>query len=90
MFGRCIWKQSQCTEELRTIAHGVFQHQVDMMTFWQSIGLVVGDNPLRTAQIIWGTLHGVAKLFIDGVYIDDTRAEEIVKSALPMFLIPKD
>ena len=90
MFGRCIWKQSQSTEELRTIAHGVFQHQVDMMTFWQSIGLIVGDNPLRTAQIIWGTLHGVAKLFIDGVYIDDTRAEEIVKSALPMFLVPKD
>jgi AcrR family transcriptional regulator len=90
MFGRCIWKQAQCTEELQTIAHGTFQHQVEMMAYWQSIGLVAGDNPLRTAQIIWGTLHGIAKLFIDGVYVDDTRAEEIVKSALPMFLVPKD
>jgi AcrR family transcriptional regulator len=90
MFGRCIWKQSQCTEELQTIAHNTFQHQVDMMAYWQSIGLVAGDNPLRTAQIIWGTLHGIAKLFIDGVYVDDTRAEEIVKSALPMFLALKD
>ena len=90
MFGRCIWKQSQSTEELQTIAHGTFQHQVDMMAYWQSIGLVIGDNPLRTAQIIWGTLHGIAKLFIDGVYVDDTRAEEIVKSALPLFLTLKD
>jgi AcrR family transcriptional regulator len=90
MFGRCIWKQSQSTKELQTIAHGTFQHQVDMMAYWQSIGLVKGDNPLRTAQIIWGTLHGIAKLFIDGVYVDDTRAEEIVKSALPLFLTPKD
>lgn len=90
MFGRCIWKQAQCTEELQTIAHGTFQHQVEMMEYLQSIGLVAGDNPLRTAQIIWGTLHGIAKLFIDGVYVDDTRAEEIVKSALPMFLVPKD
>ena len=90
MFGRCIWKQSQSTKELQTIAHGTFQYQVDMMAYWQSIGLVKGDNPLRTAQIIWGTLHGIAKLFIDGVYVDDTRAEEIVKSALPLFLTPKD
>jgi AcrR family transcriptional regulator len=86
MFGRCIWKQSQCTQELQTIAHGTFQQQVDMLAYWQSIGLVIGDNPLRTAQIIWGTLHGIAKLFIDGVYVDDTQAEEIVKSALPLFL----
>jgi AcrR family transcriptional regulator len=90
MFGRCIWKQSQCTQELKTIAHETFQHQVDMIDYWQTIGLVKGDNPLRTAQIIWGMLHGIAKLFIDGVYIDDTRAEEIVLSALPMFLASTD
>lgn len=89
MFGRCIWKQSQCTQELQAISHATFQHQVDMIDDWQTIGLIKGDNPLRMAQIIWGTLHGITKLFIDGVYTDVTRAEEIVISALPMFLMPK-
>ncbi|MGB1334003.1 MAG: TetR/AcrR family transcriptional regulator [Porticoccaceae bacterium] len=89
MFGRCIWKQSKCTNELQDISHSTFQRQVVMIEYWQSIGLVVGDNPVRSAQIIWGTLHGIAKLFIDGVYADVGRAEEIVISALPMFLAPK-
>ena len=41
MFGRCIWKQSKCTEELQNISHKTFQHQVDMIQYWQSfIGLV--------------------------------------------------
>ena len=89
MFGRCIWKQSKCTNELQDISRSTFQRQVEMIQYWQSIGLVVGDNPVRSAQIIWGTLHGIAKLFIDGVYADVGRAEEIVISALPMFLAPK-
>ena len=86
MFGRCIWKQSKCTQELQDISHATFQHQVEMIAHWQSTGLVIGDNSLRSAQIIWGTLHGIAKLFIDGVYTDVNRVEEIVLSALPMFL----
>lgn len=86
MFGRCIWKQSNCTADLQQISHSTFEHQVDMIAYWQSKGLVNGDNPLRTAQVIWGTLHGIAKLYNDGVYTDVTRVEEIVASALPMFL----
>ena len=88
MFGRCIWKQFKCTQELQDISHATFQHQVEMIAHWQSTGLVIGDNPLRSAQIIWGTLHGIAKLFIDGVYTDVNRVEGIVLSALPMFLGP--
>ena len=90
MFGRCIWKQSQCTVELQEISHTTFQHQVELIDRWQSIGLINGDSALRTSQVIWGTLHGIAKLFIDGVYNDVTRVEEIVISALPMFLAAKD
>ena len=87
MFGRSIWKQANCTVELQQISYATFQHQVDMIEYWQSAGLITGDNPLRMAQIIWGTLHGIAKLFIDGVYTDVSRVEEIAISALPMFLV---
>mgnify|MGYP002633390065 CR=1 FL=1 len=90
MFGRCIWKQSTCTQELQDIAYATFQYQVGMVEHWQRIGLLSGDSPVKTAQILWGTLHGIAKLFIDGIYTDVTRVEEIALGALPMFIAPSD
>jgi len=90
MFGRCIWKQAKCTPELREIAYATFQHQVEMIGYWQKVGLMVGDNPLRTAQLLWGTLHGIAKLYIDGIYTDVARVEEIALTAVPMLVSATD
>jgi len=89
MFGRSIWKQQNSTEELRDVAYPCFQHQVDMMRCWQDCGVISGDNPLRTAQVIWGALHGIAKLFIDGIYTDTAQIEEVTHCAINMFVISK-
>ena len=86
MFGRSIWKQQNSTEELREVAYPCFQHQVDMVRDWQSCGVISGDNPLRTAQVIWGALHGIAKLFIDGIYTDTAQIEEVTHCAINMFI----
>ncbi|UVW33774.1 TetR/AcrR family transcriptional regulator [SAR92 clade bacterium H455] len=86
MFGRSIWKQQNSTEELRDVAYPCFQHQVDMMRCWQDCGVISGDNPLRTAQVIWGALHGIAKLFIDGIYTDTAQIEEVTRCAINMFI----
>ncbi|MCS5587084.1 MAG: TetR/AcrR family transcriptional regulator [Porticoccaceae bacterium] len=90
MFGRCIWKQAKCTAELREVAYASFQQQVEMVGQWQAVGLISGDNPLRTAQVLWGTLHGIAKLFIDGIYTDVARVEEIALTAVPLFVSGSD
>ena len=89
MFGRSIWKQQNSTEELRDVAYPCFQHQVDMMRCWQDCGVISGDNPLRTAQVIWSALHGIAKLFIDGIYTDTAQIEEVTHCAINMFVISK-
>jgi len=89
MFGRSIWKQQNSTEELRDVAYPCFQHQVDMMRCWQDCGVISGDNPLRTAQVIWGALHGIAKLFIDGIYTDTAQIEEVTHCAINMFVTGK-
>ena len=86
MFGRSIWKQQNSTEELRDVAYPCFQHQVDMMRCWQDCGVISGDNPLRTAQVIWGALHGIAKLFIDGIYTDTAQIEEVTRCAINIFI----
>jgi AcrR family transcriptional regulator len=86
MFGRSIWKQQNSTEELRDVAYPCFQHQVDMIRFWQNCGVISGDNALRSAQVIWGALHGIAKLYIDGIYTDAAQIEEVTHCAINMFV----
>jgi|DEB0MinimDraft_12_1074336.scaffolds.fasta_scaffold02187_6 AcrR family transcriptional regulator len=86
MFGRNIWKQKHSTQELRDVAYPCFQHQLEMVASWQEQGLIGGDNPLRTSQVIWGTVHGIAKLFIDGIYTDSAQVEEISLCAVKLFI----
>ncbi len=87
MFGRTIWKDEKSTQELRDLAYPCFQFQVKMTQEWQEQGLLnVNDNALRTSQVLWGTVHGIAKLFIDGIYTDNSKIEEICDFAVNMFL----
>jgi len=86
MFGRNIWKQKNSTQELRDVAYPCFQHQLEMVTSWQEVGLISGDNPLRTSQVIWGAVHGIAKLWIDGIYTDSAQIEEVSFCAVKLFI----
>ena len=86
MFGRSIWKQKNSTQELRDVAYPCFQHQLEMIRSWQQCGLIGGTNPLRTSQVIWGTVHGIAKLWIDGIYTDSAQIEEVSLCAVNMFV----
>lgn len=86
MFGRSIWKMKNSTQELRDVAYPCFQHQVDMVRNWQEVGLLGGDNALRTSQVIWGAVHGIAKLFIDGIYTDAAQIEEVSLCAVKLFI----
>ena len=86
MFGRSIWKQENSTQELRDVAYPCFQHQVEMVRSWQEVGLISGDNALRTSQVIWGAVHGIAKLLIDGIYTDAAQIEEVSQCAVKLFI----
>jgi AcrR family transcriptional regulator len=87
MFGRTIWKDKSSTQELRDSAYPCFQFQVAMTQEWQKKGLFnVDDNALRVSQVLWGTVHGIAKLFIDGIYTDNSKIDEICDYAVSMFL----
>jgi AcrR family transcriptional regulator len=46
---------------------GAFQVLVDAIIALQKNGTVRAENPLRFAQFIWATVHGVAMLAIDGL-----------------------
>lgn len=87
MFGRTIWQQQQATEALQQVAYPNFQYHLRLVSQWQKQGLLA-DSPdsLRLAQVIWATMHGIARLLIDGIYADASHLEEMCNVAVEMFL----
>lgn len=87
MFGRTLWKSGQSNQGLRDIAYPCFQHQVEMTKAWQEKGIIAqGEKTLRLAQVTWGTMHGIARLLIDGIYADAHNIEEMCDCAVNLFL----
>ncbi len=89
MFGRPIWKNGQPTDALRTISFETFQHYANFVKqCLSSDGFGQDQDALRVAQVTWGSLHGLSRLLIDGVYLDkasinsmcDTAARLLVQS----------
>ncbi|WP_026376155.1 TetR/AcrR family transcriptional regulator [Aestuariibacter salexigens] len=86
MFGRTIWKQASPTQALKDEAYPSFQFQVEMTREWQKQGLMPAEeDTLRLTQVTWGTLHGIARLLIDGIYADSSHIDEMCETALNLF-----
>ncbi|MDW6094263.1 TetR/AcrR family transcriptional regulator [Vibrio rhizosphaerae] len=89
MFGRAIWKQAQATPTLKDIAYLCFQYQVEITARWQQLGLFPQEETtVRLAQVIWSTMHGLARLVIDGVYADSQHIDDMCDCAIRMLLTP--
>ena len=87
MFGRPIWKNDLADDELKDVAYPAFQYMLSLITHWQQQGLLMADKPaLRQTQVIWATLHGLAKLVTDGVYADSSHIDEMCDCAVNMLL----
>ncbi|PVZ72053.1 TetR/AcrR family transcriptional regulator [Pelagibaculum spongiae] len=87
MFSRDIWKNNQASESLKVIAHDNFQRWVGWIDKLQQQGLFdQKHSALRTAQVTWGTLHGLCRLLNDGVYTNLENLEQISQTAVDMLL----
>lgn len=86
MFGRTIWKLNSATNELRDVAYPSFHYQVEMTKKWQEQGLMpLNEDSLRLSQVTWGTMHGIARLLIDGIYADRSHIDEMCDCAINLF-----
>jgi len=87
MFGRVIWKENNSTDTLKKIAYASFNYQVEMTKLWQEQGIIIQEeNTLRLAQVTWATLHGIARLVIDGIYAQESQIDEMCECAVNVFL----
>lgn len=86
MFGSRLWKSSVITDELTHKAHEFFRFNVALLREWQAKGYISKSiDPVRHSQITMSTLHGMSRLLIDGIYVDQSTITSIGDSAARMF-----
>lgn len=87
MFGRTLWQPQRASADLKAVAYPCFQFQVSMTRYWQQQGLLPdSSDALRLAQVTWGTLHGIARLLIDGIYADKSHISQMCDTAADLFM----
>jgi AcrR family transcriptional regulator len=87
MFGRAIWKAGTPTESLRTIAYAVFRGYVDRVdAVVRALGAERGVDALRLAEASWAMLHGLCRLRIDGIYVDQGSVDAMSDEAARIVL----
>lgn len=79
LFGRVVWKaKGEESEVFRAKARASFRAYAEMATALQAQGYLSADlNPLRLAQVLWGTLHGLCRMYNDGLAFSPGDVEEI-------------
>lgn len=87
MFGRTLWKAGHPSASLKRVAHGCFRRYVERMNEpAQRAVLPKGADPLRVAQASWATLHGLCRLLLDGIYVDQRDMEAVSDQAVRLML----
>jgi AcrR family transcriptional regulator len=85
MFGSQLWKTEKLTETLTQEAYRTFRGYVDGIRGWQESGQISKKlDPLRYAQVSWSTLHGMSRLLIDGIYVDNQSRNAMCQAAADM------
>lgn len=88
MFGRTIWKSDSATPDLKSVAYPCFQAHVELVRQWQHKGVLsLEEDSLRLAQVSWATMHGLARLLIDGVYADVSHLNEMCDCLVNSFIL---
>lgn len=87
MFGREIWKTGAPTESLKTTSKNSFRIWVEWIEQLQQQGLFDSQEPaLRIAQASWAALHGLCRLFNDGIYVNRDDLEAIASTSAKMLI----
>lgn len=87
MFGGDIWQSSSVPESFKQLSHRYFRHYVGRIEQWQGQGLIANNiEALRFAQVSWSTMHGLARLIIDGIYVDRKALDTMCDTAADMFV----
>ena len=64
-----------------------FKGFVELVENWQQQGVLSSEeSPLRLAQALWGSMHGISKLVVDGIYLESGSLEQICECICHQFI----
>ncbi|NCF17651.1 MAG: TetR family transcriptional regulator [Haliea sp.] len=85
MYGSKPWQSSEPAKSLAVTARSVLRAEVERLKRNQQRGQIKADlDVLRFVQVYWGTLHGISRLLLDGVYTDSASVKQLCDAAADM------
>ncbi|MEM9256775.1 MAG: TetR/AcrR family transcriptional regulator [Pseudomonadota bacterium] len=85
MYGRQTWRSGEPAPEVAKVARATLRSDIDLLRGAQSRGLIAEDvDVVQYAQMYWGTLHGISRLIIDGVYTKTASVSKLCDSTAQM------
>jgi len=82
MFGSELWRDNP-SDRLQRTAKNSFRQYANLIADFHQQGLLKkSDDPLRLAQVMWSTLHGLVTLTHVGIFVRQGDLEDISQYAL--------
>lgn len=91
MYGREIWKTGTPTESLQQVSRHSFRIWLNWVEQLQAKDIFDSSLPaLRVAQSSWAALHGLCRLFNDGIYLNREDLNDIARTTVHMLIRQHD
>ena len=85
MYGRKAWHGGAQTESLATTARKVMRQDIERLKRLQDKGLISAEvDVVYYERIFWGTMHGISRLCLDGVYSDRVSIKTLCDNTADM------
>lgn len=90
MFGRELWRDNPSPRLQRT-AKDCFRTYAKLPEKFHQQGLIKAEeDPLRLAQVMWSTLHGLVKISHDGIVVRREDLADISRYALDHLILVQE
>jgi AcrR family transcriptional regulator len=85
MYGKKAWHSSNADSTLAAVARGTLRSDIERLKRGQDRGQISPDvDVVQYARMYWGTLHGISRLLLDGVYADSASIDKLCESTATM------
>lgn len=85
MYSEASWRPGNSEGSLATVARGTLRSDIDRLKRGQEQGRISKDvDVVQYARIYWGTLHGISRLLLDGIYTDSASIKKLCESTASM------
>ena len=91
MYSSKSWRTEIKTESLATTARQTLRNEIERMQRAQERGLISRRvDVAEFGRIYWGTLHGISRLTLDGVYSDPRSLKKFCNATADMLWLQLD